>query len=128
MSANYVHGTARALCAILNFCVRDEIIKISPFDKVKMPRVDDKILPALTKIEITRLLRACQNNRDKAVVLFLLDSGVRAQECCNLDVGSLDIISGAVSVEQGKWQKDRTVHVGAKTRKAVKRFHGIEGK
>lgn len=122
MSACYVHGTARAIRAFLNFCVKDELIESSPFDKVKMPRFEDKILPALTNDEIARLLKACENARDRAIVLFLLDSGVRANELCNLNVGDMDTVTGAVSVRQGKQQKDRTTHIGARTRKQVKRY------
>ena len=109
MSSHYVHSTARAVRTFCNFCVRDGLLDVSPFDKVKMPRTDNKKVPALTASEIRRILSACDNARDRAVVLFLLDSGVRAQELCNLNIEDMDTDTGAVDVHQGKGRKDRGV-------------------
>jgi site-specific recombinase XerD len=122
MSNHYVHGTARGVRAFCNFCARDGLVDVNPFDKVKMPRLEQKILPALTDDETRRILSVCDNDRDRAIVLFLLDSGVRANELCNLNIEDMDMDTGAVSVRQGKGRKDRTVHIGARTRKQVKRY------
>ena len=117
-----MHGHARAIRAWLKFCVRDELIDTNPFDKVRMPRLPKKILPALTPEEVRTVLDACGYERDRVMLLFFLDSGVRAQELCNLDVGDVDMRTGTVSVRQGKGSKDRTTHIGAKTRKALLRY------
>ncbi len=126
-SAHYVHGHARAIRTFLNFCVRDDLLDASPFDKVKMPQLPRKVLPALTPAEVRRVLGACKSDRNHAIVLFLVDSGVRASELCNLDVGDVDMKTGAVSVRQGKGQKDRTTYIGARTRKAVLRHLADRG-
>ena len=57
--------------------------------------------------------------RDRAIVLFLLDTGVRAQELCSLTVGDVDIKSGAVQVRRGKGDKGRTVYLGVTARAAL---------
>ena len=38
LSSQYQHNLARCIRAFLNFCVRDELIEVSPFNKVQMPR------------------------------------------------------------------------------------------
>ena len=57
--------------------------------------------------------------RDRAIVLFLLDTGVRASELCSLVVGDVDMKSGAVQVRRGKGDKGRTVYLGTTARAAL---------
>lgn len=125
LSSAYIHSHARAIRAFCNFLVREELLGVSPFAKVKMPRLEKKVLPALTAEEVHTILRACEYERDKAIVLFLLDSGVRAAELCALNVGDMDD-TGGVTVRQGKGRKDRVTFVGARTRKQVLRYFTLE--
>jgi len=122
LSSAYQHNNARALRAFLNYCVRDELIAKTPFAKVEMPKLAKKILPALTADEVQHILDSCKNERDEALILFLLDSGVRASELVALNVGDVDIATGSVVVHQGKGQKDRVTYIGVKTRKQLKRY------
>lgn len=57
--------------------------------------------------------------RDRAIVLFLLDTGVRAQELCSLTIGDVDMKSGAVQVRHGKGDKGRTVYLGTTAKAAL---------
>ena len=127
LSSSYVHSFARALRTLLNFCVRDGIIEISPFAKVKMPRLEAKILPALSTDEIRAILAKCDSHRDECVVLFMLDSGVRASELIELNAGDVDFKTGSVTVHQGKGQKDRITYIGFKTRKRLRAYLILRG-
>jgi len=49
-----------------------------------MPKIAQRILPSLTTDDATKLLKACETERDEAIVLFLLDTGVRATETPNI--------------------------------------------
>ena len=128
LTSQYQNNLARAIRAFLNYCVRDELIESSPFAKVQMPRVEKKILAAFAPNEIHAVLHSCITERDKALCLFLLDSGVRASELIALNVGDIDLKSGLVTVRLGKGQKARTTYVGARTRKQVKRYWFERGK
>jgi len=69
-------------------------------------------------------------DRDWAALLFLLDTGLRASEFCNLNVGDVDIASGAVLVRRGKGSKNRIVFFGTIARKelwksAIEQFRRI---
>ena len=125
LSSSYIHSHARALKTFGNFCVREGLADVSPFARVKMPRLEKKILEALTQDEVKRLLAACLNERDKTILLFMLDSGVRASELVALNVGDVDAV-GAVSVRAGKGQKGRLTYIGARTRKALRRYFVFE--
>ncbi len=122
------HKYARALKTFFGFAVTEELLTASPFTKVKMPRLEQKVLKSFTEDEIKRILRACKNERDKAICLTLLDSGVRASELCALNIEDIDMKEGTVTVRMGKGQKGRTTFVGARTRKQLLRYYAQRGR
>jgi integrase len=83
-----------------------------------MPRLEKKRLPVLTTDELRQVLKACKP-RDKAIVLFMVDSGLRRGEVCSLNWQDIDMTSGLVKVRQGKGKKDRSAVIGATTRRAL---------
>ena len=88
-----------------------------------MPKVDKRILPAFTEAEVKQLLAACSGSRDKAIVLFLLDTGCRASEFIGLNGGDVDLKDGTARIRQGKGRKDRVVYLGSRTRRAMLRYY-----
>lgn len=63
------HAAARAIRAFLNFCVREELLPASPMRKVRMPKLNKRILPALSVEDVKKIVKACKSERDKANVL-----------------------------------------------------------
>lgn len=122
LAAATVHSTARAVKAFCNFAVAEGMIAASPMAAVGMPKLPKTTLPSLTAEDVRKLLNAADRARDKALVLFLLDTGLRAVEIANLEGRDVDMDAGAVHVRLGKGQKDRTVYIGAKTRRALLRY------
>lgn len=97
----------------------------SPFDRIKPPIVrSDHILP-FTEEQIQALRRAARRTdnplRDEAIVLFLLDSGVRASELCAIRIRDLDLGGHRCKV-LGKGNKHRQVYFGRSTKKALWRY------
>jgi len=99
---------------------------LPPVSKVLAPRVPDMQLPPLDLDDLRRMLATCQartfaGDRDRAMMLVLLDSGCRAREFLALDIQDVDWVSGAVIVH-GKGNKWRTAFVGASTRRELVRW------
>jgi site-specific recombinase XerD len=86
--------------------------------KFDLPKLAKKRLPVLTADELRQIVKAC-NVRDKAIVLFMADSGLRRAEVCALNWQDIDMQSGLVKVKQGKGKKDRSAVIGATTRRAL---------
>ena len=96
----------------------------NPLDRVKPPHVSTDPIPPVELKDIHKMLATCEagtltGERDKAVLLLLLDTGVRHQELTDLVVGDVDLATGTVLVRNGKGRKSRVVFVGARTRRAL---------
>ena len=59
----------------------------------------------------TRSRRATYK-RDKALILVMLDTGIRVQELCDLRVGDYDAAERRLRVREGKGGKERTLAMG----------------
>ncbi|MGA7192614.1 MAG: tyrosine-type recombinase/integrase, partial [Anaerolineales bacterium] len=59
------------------------------------------------------------NTRDKALILVMVDTGLRRSEVLNLNWGDVEMITGLVRVVRGKGGKARSAVIGAATRRAL---------
>ncbi len=124
LTAHSQHSHARALRAFFNFCVAEELLIVSPFAKVKMPKLPKPEPKAFSEDEIPIILGACKTLRDRALILLLLDTGIRIEESTKLLIG--DVEDSTVTIRAGKGDKYRVTFVGAKTRKAILKYLGTE--
>ncbi len=121
VSSATVHAHARAARAFLRFSHEEGWIE-EPVN-VRMPRVEQKRMVVLSREEVKRVLSVC-GTRDRALVMTLIDSGLRRGEALGLDWDDVDFRTGAVHVRRGKGGKARVTYVGAKTRRALIRWGG----
>lgn len=96
---------------------------------VKPPRAEHKQVQPLERLEIRALLAAAarSNNplRDKAVILFLLDTGMRASELAGLKLGDLE---GSQLRVMGKGRKERRVPLSSASMMALNELLRHEGR
>lgn len=115
-----------SLKGFFRWCVDENYSETSPMVRVKMPRIEKKVIEAFTDDEIRRLLSATSGPdsisvRNRALVTGLLDSGLRAAEFVGMKVGDIDLANGLFMVS-GKGRKQRHVRMGANARKCVIRY------
>lgn len=65
--------------------------------------------------------------RDVALILTLIDSGVRVSELCALEIRDYEQARGRLHIRHGKGDKERFVVVGNRTRKALWRYLADRG-
>jgi len=96
----------------------------NPIRKVKAPKVPQELLDPVSLPDVESLARACTHDyhgiRDKAIILTLLDTGVRARELTAINQADVDLVTGEITVRQGKGRKPRVVFIGKRTRRAVR--------
>ena len=114
-----LHAHARAIRTLMKFWHGEGYIP-APV-KFEMPRLEKKRLPVLTAEQLQAIIQSC-NVRDRAIIMFMADSGLRRAETVGLNWGDVDMTNGLVRVRQGKGKKDRSAVIGATTRRALLKY------
>jgi integrase/recombinase XerD len=99
----------------------------NPIRKVKAPKVELDPLEPIELESVSKLILTCAGGdvldlRDKAIFLFLLDTGTRARELTALNIQDVNQITGEVTILHGKGNKPRTLFVGKSTRRALRAY------
>ena len=119
-----LHNDYRQPRTFWRWCIKEELTTNDPFAKVEKPKVPPKVKPALTPDEVEQILQACESKewlrlRDKALILLLLDTGLRIHEAHKLTVE--DASRDAVLI-RGKGGKQRVVFLSHEVRLAIRRY------
>lgn len=119
---------ARALSALrslLNFLMREGVLKNNVAKGVSAPKSPRKLPEPLDADEMTRLLEVNATTgkdnlalRDRAMMELMYSSGLRLAELVSLNMGDVDLVDGSVPVT-GKGGKTRVVPVGRHAREAL---------
>lgn len=93
----------RSARALLNWLVKEGELERSPLDNVPHPKQDDKPVPILEIDQLRQLIAQTEGSdwrsrRDKALLLFALDSGCRRGEIASLQCRDLDLNRGEALV------------------------------
>ncbi len=80
------------------WCVEEGLLEESPAQRLQKPRLPEYLPRALTTEEVQKLLQAAQQGyhpeRDRALILFLLETGARRSAVANLLIENLYLHEG----------------------------------
>jgi site-specific recombinase XerD len=113
--------------AFFSWLLRHDYIANNPFAKVKNIKVPQKIVQPFSPDDIQRLLSYCdagtrKGARNQALILVLLDTGLRASELANLELGDVDFPAQRMLIKHAKGNKQRVVRFGDRTRQVLKHY------
>jgi len=118
----------------------------SPMKAIPAPKFETAPVEPFTREQVESLLKACDycdeaktenrkhfvmrratSYRDRAIIVMLLDTGLRASELCALTISDVDMKSGKVTLKHGseggaKGGKGRTVRAGKSARRTLWRY------
>jgi site-specific recombinase XerD len=99
-----------AIRSFLRFCKDNQIIMGNPADTIEAPIKEEKDPIVLLKTEYKALLQvAGGHERDFAIVMLFLQTGLRVSELVNLKLNDVSLETKELTVRQGKGRKDRVV-------------------
>jgi integrase/recombinase XerC/integrase/recombinase XerD len=126
LSPYTVQGKVRALKAFASWLLREGYTSDNLLSSYKLPRVPVNLIEPLTNTEIDQLVKY-QNPlnavgcRNIAILITMLDTGIRLSELCNLQFEDTHIEDGYLKV-MGKGSKERIVPIGASAQKMLWRY------
>ncbi|TAJ20110.1 MAG: hypothetical protein EPO65_04765 [Dehalococcoidia bacterium] len=132
-SAGYQHRRHREVKTCFSWLKRMGIVDENVFAKVPLVKRPQLIKPPFSPDEVQRLLECSDRTtatgaRNYALILFLLDTGIRASECIDLRLADVDWDRSRAFIRHGKGEKQRWVGFGSRTASAVRdyvdRFRG----
>ncbi len=126
LSAKTVQCHVRTLKAFFSWLHREGYTDENKLQKLKLPKALKRIIEPLSNEEISRILAATNTRapaavRDYAVVVTLLDTGLRASELMNLKLQDAHVEQRYLKV-MGKGNKERLVPIGSHAQKALLRY------
>jgi integrase/recombinase XerD len=148
LSPKSIRNVWITLSSFFNWASREFKMK-NPMKEVPPPRFKKTPVEPFTQEDVEHMLKACiytreadtnmrhkfvmrrpTANRDQAIILVLVDTGLRALELCSLKVGDVDTKHGKVEVKHGieggaKGGKGRIVYLGKVARRALWRYLAI---
>lgn len=109
-----------------NWLQREEIIDVDPLKDIDPIKIDTQAVSRLTNDECSALVKACDGNafsdrRDKAIILLMLDTTLRASEVIGMTVGQTDARTGTAII-MGKGGFGRTVSFRNQARVELMRY------
>ncbi|GAP10226.1 site-specific recombinase XerD [Bellilinea caldifistulae] len=118
VSAKTLRNHHADLSALWQWAVQQGVCKENPVRQIKAPVAEKKTIIPISKKEICALLESASQShyplRDRAIILTLLDTGIRATELCNLRIKDLNRVTGHIRVI-GKGKKERLVPISRET-------------
>jgi integrase/recombinase XerD len=141
LSPKSVANIHTALSALWTWGVNEGYVDANIVRSIEPPRYERPAIEPLTREEIRALVAACDHtrtwksratvskrptaDRDKAIVLLLVDTGIRRSELCDAKISDLNLQASTLHVAgkgRGRDKKERIVHFGKRTTKALWRY------
>jgi site-specific recombinase XerD len=127
-SMSTVDAYWRTLQAFFSWLVKEETIGAdsNPIKKIPRPKVPTKVVQDIPLDLINQALalwgeKKLAHLRNRAILIILLDTGIRLSECARLTLADVDAINGVIKV-WGKGNKQRLAHLGGVARKALEAY------
>jgi site-specific recombinase XerD len=114
-----IAGYVRGLKAFGNWCATEELATAAGFRSLRKPKVPRRLIAPFTDPELRSLL-ALADERERALALVLLDTGLRLSELASLTVA--DVRPDGTLHVMGKGAKERIVPIGSTARRALVRY------
>ncbi|MBI3745442.1 MAG: tyrosine-type recombinase/integrase [Chloroflexi bacterium] len=119
-----VAGYVRTLRVLGNWLAAEGLADAAALRGLRRPRVPHKVIEPVADDVLRRLLAVC-SPRDRAIVLLMIDTGLRVSEVAGIRLGDLRP-DGTLKV-RGKGSRERMVPVGSTARQAIVRYLGQRG-
>lgn len=138
--ANTINRHMASISSLLRWALTAKLIQINPMENIKPIKTSDSTVKWLDKFQQFSLQRTIEKDlqlselrypsrwvtrrRDASIVIFILHTGLRLNECMSLKLENVKLRDrkGEVLVQHGKGGKQRTIPLNAEARRALQKW------
>ena len=117
-----LENTRANLSAFFQWLTMEEFISKNPCLRIKPIKCAEKVRLAFSSVEIDKIRSSCKSLKERAIIEFLLSSGVRVSELCQMKLTDVDFETLAVHVVHGKGSKERVTYIDELTKTHLQRY------
>lgn len=138
LSNKTIQNTHIAISALWTWAIEEQFATHHIVRQIRPPAANAPIIEAFTQSDLQQLLKACERSqswkthqgttnaiptadRNAAIVMFLVDTGVRASELCALIFSDINFQASSVRIT-GKGNKQRIVYFGKRASRVLWRY------
>lgn len=107
---NTIKGIREVLSAFYGWLFQERMIKYNPITNISPIKVQKKVKPSYSQMEVERMRLSGLSKRDAALINFMLSTACRISEVIGINRDDLDFQNGEVKV-LGKGNKERKVYL-----------------
>lgn len=111
----------RYLSSVYAYLYANDMIAHNPMVAVEAIKCRKRLKKPLSEEEIERLRLGCNDARDRAMLIFFLETGIRVSELARLNISDIDFQKREVKV-LGKGNKERIVYFTGKSYVALTEY------
>lgn len=111
ISNRTLENTRIRVLSFFNWLVDEDMITKNPCKTITPIKYTKKIKKPFSSIEIDAMRSACKNEKERAIVEFLLATGVRVNELCTMMLSDINFDTNTIRVRLGKGQKQRITYM-----------------
>lgn len=116
-----LNGTREIFNAFFGWLYKEGLLKINPCLNLSSIKCSKEIRFPFNDAEIEKLKDHCTSLRDKALICFLLSTGCRVSEVCNLNIDDVNFQKLECKV-LGKGNKERIVYLNEVSEMWLKKY------
>lgn len=125
-----INSAIRHLRPFFSYMVQRQVIINNPMANIPKGKVDEKPIIPFSHEQVQILLNTPDKSRyvgfrDVCIMMVLIDTGMRINECLNMKIEDIDFETGTVILKTTKNRTSRVVGISEPTRKEIKRFMRI---
>ena len=125
LSSSTVALKVASVRSYFHFLKSAKIITEDPSEDLKRPEIKNKVKPYMTEDDVKAMIEAARTPRDRAMVRFLVSTGVRFVEMANITLNQYyTAINGnrVIVLKVTKGSKERGIYINDSTEKAIAEY------
>ena len=125
LSSSTVALKVASIHSYFQFLKNAKVITEDPSEDLKRPEIKNKVKPYMTEDDVKAMIEAARTPRDRAMVRFLVSTGVRFVEMANITLDQYyTAINGnrVIVLKVTKGSKERGIYINESTEKAIAEY------